>query len=167
MSNGDPLFRQAHLPSKETTYIGSGGDKNRRKDDTGSMEYVQKDLLEAKLETIEARMDGRVASIEGKIDTFLAAQQERDKASDTRFSRIESDVSEIKTLFGSMKTTMIVTAITTVLAIVIGIAGFNAMLTSNMLASFQAGRADVSVQRVAIPEVKPPASIASPEVSAK
>lgn len=124
------------------------------------MNDITREELNAKLEAVEARMDGRVASIEGKIDAFLAAQAERDKASEYRFSRIETDVADIKQSlsksFSSLKSTMIVTAVSTVLAIVIGIAGFNAMLTSNMLAAFQVGKGE----RVETPvnQSPPPAS---------
>ena len=61
-------------------------------------------------------------------------------------NQISSNHGEIKSSIGSMKTTMIVTAVSTVLAIVIGIAGFNAMLTSNMVASFQMGRSEKSLE---------------------
>jgi hypothetical protein len=74
-------------------------DKQRRKDDTAYMDYVPKDLLDAKLEAIEARMDTRVASIEGKIDAFLTGQTERDKAfektTDQRFVQLDKDVTRI------------------------------------------------------------------------
>ncbi|MCK5531099.1 MAG: hypothetical protein KAI85_07575 [Halopseudomonas aestusnigri] len=74
-------------------------DKNRRKDDTADMEYVPKDLLDAKLEAIEARMDTRIASIEGKIDAFLVGQAERDKAfektTNQRFVQLDKDVTRI------------------------------------------------------------------------
>ncbi|WP_339503433.1 hypothetical protein [Pseudomonas silesiensis] len=38
-----------------------------------------------------------------------------------------------------MKIAMVVTAVSTVLAIVFGIASFNTMLTANMMAAFQVG----------------------------
>ena len=74
-------------------------DKNKLKDDTERMEYVPKDLLDAKLEAIEARMDGRVASIESKVDAFLVGQHERDKAfekvTEQRFLQLDRDVNRI------------------------------------------------------------------------
>lgn len=118
------------------------GDRGAEQSDTDAMTDITREELDAKLEAIEARMDARVVTIGGKIDAFLAAQAERDKASEYRFQRIEADVSEIKQSFSSMKSTMIVTAISTVLAIVIGVAAFNATLTSNMLSAFQAWKAE-------------------------
>lgn len=63
---------------------------------TKPMTEITRDELSAKLEALESRMDSRVSSIGGKIDAFLAAQLERDKASEYRFGRIESDLSSIK-----------------------------------------------------------------------
>jgi hypothetical protein len=116
------------------------------------MSQMTREELNAKLEATEARMDGRVASIEGKIDAFLAAQSEQQKFNEYRFSSLEQNVvamrSEIKNDLKSLRSTIIVTAVTTVLAIVIGIASFNAALTSNMLGAFQAGKETTSAPPV-------------------
>lgn len=69
---------------------------------TQAMTEITRDELNARLEALESRMDSRVTAIGGKIDAFLAAQAERDKASEYRFGRIESDLSTIKT---DLKTT--------------------------------------------------------------
>lgn len=101
----------------------------RKADDTGTnsshnnnMEYVPRDELNAKLETIEAKMDGRIARIEDAVE------------------RISKDNAATRAGISDLKKTMVVTAITAVLAIVLGIAAFNATLTSNMLSAFQAGQ---------------------------
>ncbi|KAB0517520.1 hypothetical protein [Pseudomonas extremorientalis] len=109
---------------------------------TKSMTEITREEFNAKLETIEVKMDARVESVSAKIDAFVAIQAERDKRMEATLNQISSNHGEIKSSIGSMKTTMIVTAVSTVLAIVIGIAGFNAMLTSNMVASFQMGRSE-------------------------
>lgn len=121
-------------------------DAQPKLNDTERMTDITRPELDAKLEAVEARMDARVSAIGGKIDAFLAAQVERDKTTSLHFGHIERDISELKTSVGSMKTTIIVTAVSTVLAIVIGIAGFNAMLTSNMITSFQLGKSETSTQ---------------------
>jgi high-affinity nickel permease len=54
--------------------------------------------------------------------------------------RIENALKETQASISSLKTTMVVTAITSVLAIVLGIAAINATLLSNMVASFESGR---------------------------
>ncbi|RRW54425.1 hypothetical protein EGJ55_16290 [Pseudomonas moraviensis] len=57
------------------------------------MTDITRDELNAKLETIEARMDARVESVSSKIDAFLATQYavqvERDKAQAERDKRFE------------------------------------------------------------------------------
>ena len=78
----------------------------------------------AKLETIETRMDARVASIERLIAEAIASSHK------TR--------SDIKNL----KWTMIATAIATVL----GIAAFNATVLSNMVAPFESGKNTAAAQ---------------------
>ncbi|WP_141232408.1 hypothetical protein [Pseudomonas fragi] len=109
---------------------------------TAQMNDITREEFNAKLETIEVKMDARVESVSAKIDAFIAVQVERDKRMEAIVSQISTTHAEIKTSINSMKTTTIVTAVSAVLAIVIGIAGFNAMLTSNMIASFQMGRSE-------------------------
>jgi hypothetical protein len=78
-------------------------------------------------------MDGRVSLIIGKIDTMIATMDGRDLVTAQRFEHIESSVR-------GFKTTLIVTALASVIAIVGGIATFNATVLSNMVASFESGK---------------------------
>lgn len=78
--------------------------------------------LDAKLETIEVKMDGRISRIEevaGDIKEALRTTQ--------------GDIQ-------SLKKTVIVTAISTTVTIVLGVAAFNASLTSNMVAALGSGK---------------------------
>ena len=139
MNNYDGrLFEDVHLP--KTKYVKD--DRATPKGHTESMNDITREEFNAKLETIEVKMDARVESVSAKIDAFIAVQAERDKRMEAIVSQISTTHAEIKTSINSMKTTTIVTAVSAVLAIVIGIAGFNAMLTSNMIASFQMGRSE-------------------------
>jgi high-affinity nickel permease len=88
------------------------------------MNTVTDELLDARLETIETRMDGRVASIERSVAEAIAA------ANETRH--------DIKNL----RLTIIGTAIATVL----GIAAFNATVLSNMVAAFESGKNTAAAQ---------------------
>lgn len=115
-------------------------DEKPKAGDTGVMNDITREEFNAKLETIEAKMDARVESVSAKIEGFLSAQAERDKRLDGVLAQIGKDNGETKTSIGSMKTTLIVTAVSTVLAIVLGVAGFNTALTSNMLSAFQLGK---------------------------
>ncbi|WP_256588330.1 hypothetical protein [Pseudomonas sp. Irchel 3H7] len=68
-------------------------DKPEVKADTAVMNDITREEFNAKLETIEARMDARVESVSSKIDAFLATQSavqvERDKAQTERDRRFE------------------------------------------------------------------------------
>lgn len=134
------------------------GDNSRSRPDTRQMNDITRDELNAKLETIEVKMDARVEAVSAKIDGFLAAQAERDKRLDAALAQIGKDNGETKSSISSMKTTLVVTAISTVVAIVLGVAAFNTALTSNMLSAFQAGKSDQPTAAVAPPaQTAPPA----------
>lgn len=83
---------------------------------------ITKDLLDARLETIEVRMDARMTRIEELIG-------------DTRH-----EIGLMRQESKSIRTTMIVTGISSVLAIVLGVGAFNATVLSNMVASFESGK---------------------------
>ena len=88
------------------------------KEEDQSMSTLTREEIDAKLELIETRMDGRVASIESSVRASIAESQETRR--------------DIK----SLKVTMIITAIATVGSI----AAFNATVLSNMVASFESGK---------------------------
>lgn len=83
----------------ETTLAGykrmsNADDKPPLQGHTQAMSDISREEFNAKLETIEARMDARVESVSSKIDAFLATQAavqvERDKAQAERDKRFEA-----------------------------------------------------------------------------
>lgn len=135
-----------------------GDDNSTTTADTHQMNDITRDELNAKLETIEVKMDARVEAVSAKIDGFLAAQAERDKRLDAALAQIGKDNADTKSIITSMKTTLVVTALSTVIAIVLGVAAFNTALTSNMLSAFQAGKSDQPTAAVVPPsQTAPPA----------
>lgn len=104
------------------------------------MTQPSREEIDAKLAAMEARMDGRVASIEATISGFLGRQEERFGRLDDRLLRMEQSVSQTQGDVKSLKSTIIVTAVSVVLAIVLGVAAFNATVLSNMVASFESGK---------------------------
>lgn len=98
------------------------------------------DYVDAKIETVESRMDGRVARIESALAASAALTDERSRHSEARMERMEAALSEIRSAIASLKITIVVTAISAVLAIVLGVAAFNATVLSNMVASFESGK---------------------------
>lgn len=83
---------------------------------------VSKDLLDAKLETIETRMDGRIATIEATIT-----------ATNQKIDILSADVK-------SSRATIITTIVGAAFATAFGIGAFNATLLSNMVASYDSGK---------------------------
>lgn len=60
------------------------------------MQSVSKDLLDARLEAIEARMDARVAGMSAKLDTALAEIRADREANNIRFAAAFKDIGDIK-----------------------------------------------------------------------
>lgn len=117
------------------------------------MSVISREEIDAKLETIEVRMDGRVASIDGKvasidakIDSFMGRLEEKFSRMDDRMTHIERDLSATRQDYKSVKTTIITTGVGAVLAIVFGVAAFNATVLSNMVASFESGKNTTAAQ---------------------
>ncbi|MGY2416719.1 hypothetical protein [Pseudomonas tolaasii] len=67
----------------------SAGDKPKKAVHTEPMNDITREEFNAKLETIEVKMDARVESVSAKIESFLASQAERDKAQLERDKRFE------------------------------------------------------------------------------
>lgn len=84
------------------------------------MTTVTTDLLNARLKTVETRMDARILAIEAAIAGLIESQRQ-----------LRADIK-------SLRVTVVVTAIASVLAI----GAINATVFSNMLAAFKSG-ADV------------------------
>lgn len=91
------------------------------------MTTVTTDLLNARLKTVETRMDARITAIETAIAGLIQSQ------------------SEMRADIKNLKSTMIVTAIASVLAV----GAINATVFSNMLAAFQSGK-DIAAAQAGI-----------------
>lgn len=98
--------------------------------------------LELRDEAFRREQAARDKALDERFSGFLAAQAERDKRIDSEIQRFTTAHAEIKSSISSMKTTLIVTALSATIAIVGGIAAFNATLTSNMLSAYQTGKGD-------------------------
>lgn len=85
LCTGKPSFRtDSKIPP-----VDSVDDNKSIKGDNRFMNDLTREELNAKLETIETKMDARVESVSAKIDAFLAVQAERDQ----RFSeRLNSSI---------------------------------------------------------------------------
>lgn len=73
-------------------------DKSRSRADTGHMNDITREEFNARLETIEVKMDSRIESISSKIDGFLAAQIERDRRLDESIAGVRRDIDRLGNL---------------------------------------------------------------------
>ena len=101
---------------------------------------------ETPVAVLEARMDGRISSMEATFASFVKLMDERQKVSDARFDRIEAMPAEMRASIASLRTTIVVTGISSVLAAVLGISAINAALYSNMLAALSADKEMAALQ---------------------
>ena len=99
------------------------------------MTDITREEIDAKLEANEARRDAMFAIINGKLDLIV--------------ERLESQIKRIDKLeqaMISLKSTVIITGISSSIAIILGVAGFNATLLSNMTATFESGKETATMQ---------------------
>lgn len=100
-------------------------------------DVTTKDYVDARLNSYEKNVDNRLDRFEKKIDEYRKETKEEMKAF----------INEIKADNKSTRTTTIVTAITTVISIVGGIAAFNSSLISNMQQSYGMGKEGAVIQQ--------------------
>lgn len=121
-------------------------DKSKIKADTATMNDITREEFNARLETIEVKMDARVEAISSKIDGFLAAQVERDKRMDESIANVRRDIDRLGSLklniWGAMAT-----------ALTIGLA-----ITALSVTFYQTGKSDSSTAAVTPPAVSAPPS---------
>ena len=140
----EPLPNDVHFEDLRLWLVDAPEARNQ--ENKSSMTPLSREEIDAKLETIAVRMDGRVASIEAKIDGFTGRLEEKFGRMDDRMQHIETASGETQASLKSLKSTIIITAVSTVLAIVLGVAAFNATVLSNMVASFESGKNTAAAQ---------------------
>ncbi|MCP3750749.1 hypothetical protein [Pseudomonas sp. SBB6] len=128
--------------------ISSRNDNLRDKADTAVMNDITREEFNARLETIEVKMDARVEAISSKIDGFLAAQAERDRRLDDSIADVRRDLGRL----GSLKLNIWGAMVT---AVTVGIA-----ITALSLTFYQTGKADSSAAASAPPAISAPPAAA-------
>lgn len=108
------------------------------------MNDITREEFNAKLETIEVKMDARVEAISSKIDGFLAAQAERDRRLDDSIAGVRRDIDRL----GSLKLNIWGAMVT---AVTVGIA-----ITALSLTFYQTGKAESSSATTATPAIAAP-----------
>ena len=103
--------------------------------------------LDARLEAIEARADARLSRFEERIDQAIG-EMRRGR------NELKLEISALRTELGAFKFQMISLIVGTSAAVVLGVAGFNATLLSNMVASFESGKSTATALTQATEQLK-------------
>jgi peptidoglycan hydrolase CwlO-like protein len=106
------------------------------------MPDITREEIDAKLEANEARRDAQIASINGKFDTIITRLDSHSQ----RMDRLERTIEATTGALSSLKSTIVLTGISSSIAIILGVAGFNAALLSNMGAMFESGKNTAEMQ---------------------
>jgi hypothetical protein len=93
------------------------------------MADISREEIDAKLLREEALRNVQIVAVLGKLDVIVA-----------RLDALEQGLRDAVTSITNLKGTIIITGISSVIAIILGMAGFNAALLSNMNASFESGK---------------------------
>ncbi|MBC3438248.1 hypothetical protein HU735_22770 [Pseudomonas sp. BW16M2] len=112
---------------------------------TATMNDLPRDELNAKLETIEIKMDTRVEAIASKIDGFLVAQSEREKRLDDSIAGVRRDIDRL----GSLKLN-IWGAMLTAVALGVTVAALSVTF-------YQTGKGDIAILPQPSPAIQAPA----------
>lgn len=83
------LITKSLAQSVLSSKYAADSDRSSTNNHTEQMNDITREEFNAKIETIEVKMDARVESVSAKIESFLASQAERDKAQIERDKRFE------------------------------------------------------------------------------
>jgi septal ring factor EnvC (AmiA/AmiB activator) len=102
------------------------------------MNSPSREEIDAKLQTVEARLDGRVAAIQATVEAIIRRLDELSARVDNMSKRIDN-----------LRVTIIVTGISSSIAIIAGVGAITSAMSANMLAAFKQG-GDLSAERAEI-----------------
>lgn len=86
---------------------------------------MNREEVDAKIDASEARTDSKFATVIARLDALTTAMRE-----------MKAEMGKLR----NIKMTVILTGVSTAIAVIFGVAGFNASLLNNMLASFDSGK---------------------------
>jgi uncharacterized coiled-coil protein SlyX len=104
------------------------------------MSDITREEVEAKLDANESRIAIQIALLNAKLDALIANNNLRFAHLEQALRAMGNEIIGIRSSISGLRTTILVTAISSVIAIVFGVAGFNAVLLSNMVATFESGK---------------------------
>ncbi len=101
-----------------------------------NMSTLTREELDAKLTTLEVRMDGRIQRIEDTTKRIFEEMHD-----------IRKEMQETRREVRGTKTTIIVSSVSAALAIVFGVAAFNSSLLGNMVSALGVGKDQQTVHQ--------------------
>ncbi|MDP9902924.1 hypothetical protein [Variovorax ginsengisoli] len=101
--------------------------------DNRAMAEMTREELNAKLELVQERNDSRLSLFEQRMDNALA-EMRGDRAD------LKDDIRGLQSDIKSFRVHIISTVVVTGIAVISGVAAFNATVLSNMVASFESGK---------------------------
>jgi hypothetical protein len=116
------------------------------KEDVATIDMTREEMT-ARLELVEARSDARLSRFEERIDQAIG-EVRRDRA------ELKEDFRSLASEFKSSKVQFTLAMVGTGIAIVLGIAAFNATVLSNMVASFESGKSTATAITQATEQIK-------------
>lgn len=131
-----PQERVSAIYSKPEKELLKFAPQTSANDDTQDMSEITRAEFDAKLETMEVKMDSRVASIEAKISSMESKIDGFVVHMSDRMGRIEQGFDDVKRDSKNLKYWLIGTAIATV----IGLYAANISMVQTMVASFESGK---------------------------
>ena len=140
---GVNFLNEAAPENFSTTYDPA---KFTREEDLATIEMTREEMT-ARLELVEARSDARLSRFEERIDQAIG-EVRRDRA------ELKEDFRSLATEFKSSKVQFTLAMVGTGIAIVLGIAAFNATVLSNMVASFESGKSTATAITQATEQIK-------------
>ena len=125
---------------------------------TQSMNDITREEFNAKLETIEVKMDARLESVSAKIDGFLAAQSERDKRYELlaeRVTKAAEGAEEAAKQAATVKSNYWAAVIVQLLAVVAILVGGYFANQANVLGAMQTTMAAMQIGKEQPPPPQP------------
>jgi len=153
------LDKMSEAARKAYEALNPGGmDSIANAGNTQSMNDITREEFNAKLETIEVKMDARLESVSAKIDGFLAAQSERDKRYELlaeRVTKAAEGAEEAAKQAATVKSNYWAAVIVQLLAVVAILVGGYFANQANVLGAMQTTMAAMQIGKEQPPPPQP------------
>jgi len=109
-------------------------------DEDEIMDPATKQYIDSSTALAESRSDVKLAEFRATMEAYTARAEEREAAARERELKRTKDFERLEAAIGSLKRTVVTTAIAATLSTVFGVAAFNAALMQNVFAALELGQ---------------------------